>query len=136
IRLLRVFPSTEPDAPICSTLSVHTLTSNLQFTALSYEWGRPYKPTKEHSAPTLEVNGLTIPIQPNLHHALRHLRGNQADLVTWVDAICINQKDDDEKRRQVGLMAELYSLASMTLAWIGTGTKDSDVAMATLEKVG
>lgn len=136
IRLLHVSPSPDENAPISCTLSVHSLNPDLEFTALSYEWGRPYKPTKEHPAPTLNVNGFTIPIQPNLHNALRHLRGNHADLVIWVDAICINQKDDKEKTQQVGLMAELYSSASKTYAWIGLGTDCSDTAMATLADVG
>ncbi|KAK3381710.1 heterokaryon incompatibility protein-domain-containing protein [Podospora didyma] len=137
IRLLHVFPSTEEDDPIRCTLSVHILTPTLEFTALSYEWGRPFKPTEEHPAPTLEVNDLAVPVQPNLYHALRHLRENEAEgLVIWVDAICINQKNDEEKAQQVGLMAELYGLAGKTFAWIGVRTKDSDVAMATLERVG
>ncbi|KAM7210162.1 Heterokaryon incompatibility protein (HET) domain containing protein [Rhypophila decipiens] len=136
VRLLHIFPSTKPDDPICCTLSVHSLTPDLKFTALSYEWGRPHKPTKEHPAYTLVVNDLKVEVQPNLYHALYHLRRKESKLVIWIDAICINQGDNNEKIQQVGLMAELYGRAERTLAWIGVGTPDSDVAIAVMDKVG
>ncbi|KAI1141518.1 heterokaryon incompatibility protein-domain-containing protein [Hypoxylon sp. FL0543] len=37
----------------------------------------------------------------------------------WVDAICINQQNIDEKNRQIPLMRSIYSLASTTVAWLG-----------------
>ena len=54
----------------------------------------------------------------------------------WVDAICINQTDTAEKTQQVGLMAEIYSRAERTFAWIGQERDGSAVAMDVLEKVG
>ncbi|KAM7189290.1 Heterokaryon incompatibility protein (HET) domain containing protein [Naviculisporaceae sp. PSN 640] len=133
-------------APIQCTLSVHRLRDpKLKFAALSYEWGRPYKPKPGHRAPELVVNNKTIPIQPNLDHALRHLlRGLQqaavakttAKLVIWVDAICINQNDTREKTNQVALMAEIYGRAETTYGWLGLASDKSDVAMAVLDFVG
>ena len=39
----------------------------------------------------------------------------------WVDAICISQKDNDEKGPQVALMAQLYRNAESVLVWLGVG---------------
>jgi hypothetical protein len=37
----------------------------------------------------------------------------------WVDAICINQKDEKEKNQQVRAMSEVYSQAVEVSAWLG-----------------
>jgi hypothetical protein len=37
----------------------------------------------------------------------------------WVDAICINQKDEKEKTQQVRAMSEVYSRAVEVSAWLG-----------------
>jgi hypothetical protein len=37
----------------------------------------------------------------------------------WVDAICINQDDIEERNRQVKLMAFIYSRALAVLVWLG-----------------
>lgn len=143
-------------APIQCNLSVHRLRDpNLKFAALSYEWGRPYRPKPGHQGPELIVNNKTIPVQPNLNHALRHLlrglhapgacgdEGKMKDkedhgpkLIIWVDAICINQNDHIEKTNQVGLMAEIYGRADTTYGWLGLAGDKSDIAMGVLDSVG
>jgi hypothetical protein len=47
----------------------------------------------------------------------------------WVDALCINQKDNEERCRQVRLMYDVYSQADEVVAWTGTPTNDSQVAL-------
>lgn len=37
----------------------------------------------------------------------------------WIDAICINQKDDEEKSSQVGIMRQIYERAFQTIVWLG-----------------
>lgn len=37
----------------------------------------------------------------------------------WVDAICINQKDDIEKLHQIDLMRDVYSSAREVIMWLG-----------------
>ena len=41
------------------------------------------------------------------------------DTVFWADAICINQKDLEEKSAQIPLMANIYWNASQVLAYLG-----------------
>ncbi|KAK1833447.1 heterokaryon incompatibility protein-domain-containing protein [Podospora conica] len=135
IRLLHVQPSSNLDHPIECSLSVHDLNKFLDFTALSYEWGRPPKQTA--AKPTVQINSLwTLEIQANLNKALRHLRHPDKVLIIWVDAVCINQNDNAEKGQQVGLMADIYGSASQTYVWLGTSADGSDLAMTTMRKVG
>jgi hypothetical protein len=47
----------------------------------------------------------------------------------WVDAICINQQDDDEKTEQLTRMADIYNRAFNVNVWLGTANQTSDKAM-------
>jgi hypothetical protein len=37
----------------------------------------------------------------------------------WLDMICINQKDEDEKSGQVSMMGDIYKRAAKVYAWLG-----------------
>lgn len=47
----------------------------------------------------------------------------------WVDALCINQQDPQEKTHQVQLMGKIYSLAESVLVWLGPDDKHSRFLM-------
>lgn len=55
----------------------------------------------------------------NLHLTLEHLVRKREDLVIWIDAICINQSDDEEKAQQVLIMRDIYAQAEETIVWLG-----------------
>jgi hypothetical protein len=76
-----------------------------------------------------------LEITVNLHEALRQLQTDQP-VRLWVDAICINQKDDSEKSNQVKQMKEIYKDATAVFAWLGPAADDSDVAMGAIERIG
>jgi hypothetical protein len=40
-------------------------------------------------------------------------------LPVWIEAICINQADDQEKSHQVAMMGDVYENASNVLIWLG-----------------
>jgi hypothetical protein len=54
----------------------------------------------------------------------------------WIDAICINQKDSDERGQQVQFMAKIYNQAHRVIVWLGVElgveTLDSTRAFAAL----
>ncbi|KFA45742.1 hypothetical protein S40293_09460 [Stachybotrys chartarum IBT 40293] len=83
------------------------------FIALSYVWGNP-----NECAP-IECNGATVQVTDNLAAALRRLRHNNDPVVVWADALCINQKDNEEKALQVGMMDEIYSAATQVVVYVG-----------------
>ncbi|KAN0110166.1 Heterokaryon incompatibility protein (HET) domain containing protein [Hyaloscypha variabilis] len=60
-----------------------------------------------------------IPITPNLQSALKRLRQRSTTRVLWVDQLCINQEDVEERSSQVQLMGHIYQKASKTVVWLG-----------------
>ncbi|OCK73896.1 HET-domain-containing protein, partial [Lepidopterella palustris CBS 459.81] len=83
------------------------------FEALSYTWGES---VKTH---TLLCNGLKIEITRNLFDALTELRHKSTERNMWIDAICINQEDANEKSKQIPLMKHIYQHATRVLIWLG-----------------
>ncbi|OCK79904.1 HET-domain-containing protein [Lepidopterella palustris CBS 459.81] len=62
-----------------------------------------------------------IPLTLNLYIAIHNLR-NAPDLelkTFWIDQICINQNDLQERGHQVALMFRIYSGASQVITYIG-----------------
>ncbi|KAF4556804.1 Heterokaryon incompatibility protein (HET)-like protein [Elsinoe fawcettii] len=53
----------------------------------------------------------------------------------WVDQICINQIDNEEKAGQVRRMTLLYGRAKTVLAWIGHQRGDTPLAIEWIEKL-
>jgi hypothetical protein len=45
--------------------------------------------------------------------------GNSKSAALWVDAICIDQTNLDERAQQVGIMDRIYSNAKTVIAWLG-----------------
>ncbi|KUJ11334.1 CNVH-domain-containing protein [Mollisia scopiformis] len=42
----------------------------------------------------------------------------------WIDALCINQEDNDEKAIQVGMMGRIYKSAKSVVVWLGRERQD------------
>lgn len=61
----------------------------------------------------------TLQVPPNLSLALRHLRLETRPRTLWIDALCINQADEDEKRMQIQRMDWVYANASPIIVWLG-----------------
>jgi hypothetical protein len=85
----------------------------LRYEALSYVWGEP---VYSHS---LRCPKGRIAITSNLEEALLHIRFPDRRRVIWVDAICINQRDLQERSQQVRLMGDVYRSAEQVLVWLG-----------------
>lgn len=82
--------------------------------ALSYEWGCP---TRDFE---IRCEGKSMKVTSNLLAALKRLRPQTSGTrLLWIDALCINQEDIDERSAQVKLMTEIYRNARRTLVWIG-----------------
>ncbi|KAL8826720.1 MAG: hypothetical protein Q9170_007295, partial [Blastenia crenularia] len=113
IRLLNLVPAASRTDDIHCTISQACLDESIQYEALSYTWGDA---TQECE---LYCNGKPLSITSNLATALRYLR-QQKDLRTlWVDAVCINQANQEEKSQQIALMGDIYAKAYQVVAWIG-----------------
>lgn len=127
IRLLTLLPSSRPTDSIRCSLSHTSLDDSPQFETLSNVWGPP--------VPTLDivVDSARFAVTTNLHQALGALRRSKKPRVLWVDAICINQDDDDEKAYQVPLMGRLYTEAPRTVIWFGASNANVEALIAWLQ---
>lgn len=84
------------------------------FTALSYVWGA--NPIFDQALTT--ENG-PIVITRSLAAALQQLRSSHDNVFLWIDQICINQPEDEEKVMQIPLMDKIYTRATNTVIWLG-----------------
>jgi hypothetical protein len=75
-------------------------------------------------------------ITRNLEAALRHMRHNSEELILWVDAICINQSDEDEKDHEILRMQEIYSGAGQVNIWLGKVREDCDPILPIIDSEG
>jgi hypothetical protein len=92
---------------------VHITQCQVPYEALSYVWGRETAPTP------LLCRDSELTITANLDHALRHLRPANAPRKLWIDALCIDQENIEERERQVGYMRLMYKHAEQTIVWLG-----------------
>ncbi len=130
-RLLELQPSSSFEAPIECNISCHPISGhNTPFKALSYTWG------SSNQSSIVTMNQKRFRITPSLDEALRHLRHDDDKVTLWIDQMCINQKNDDEKSDQVRLMTKIYPLARQVLVWLGPAADNSDQVMELLSDVG
>jgi hypothetical protein len=121
IRIIHLLPGQFDDSINIELVPVSLSNSPApHYDALSYVWGREQSPT-----PAL-VNGRSVTITSNLDIALRYFRDEQDEKTLWVDAVCINQRDNVEKGPQVQMMGQVYSKAGRVLVWLGPASDGSD----------
>jgi len=124
IRVLLLHPGAS-DADIEVSLMTIQLSAKPNFIALSYTWGNPVgeqNPSyREYDVFKLYIScaGEHIAVYENLYEALWRLREMQEYSPLWIDAICINQKDDEERNHQLSLMSRIYCDASWVIIWLG-----------------
>ncbi|KAL2074833.1 hypothetical protein VTL71DRAFT_8612 [Oculimacula yallundae] len=127
IRLLYLQPRHGTATIECSLKHVN-LSGNPAYEALSYMWG-------EKIMKTIHLDGTGYEVRENLWHALDHLRLDDAVRILWIDAICINQADIDERGHQVKLMGKVYTQASGVVAWIGQSDDSSSITIGLIEEL-
>ncbi|OQN97561.1 hypothetical protein B0A48_16715 [Cryoendolithus antarcticus] len=137
-RLLK-YTAAAPEAPQVLNLAIVTCALHdfcRPYIALSYTWDAPITVDDESVGLESETSEVliesvtgapsTIEIRQNLYDALQTLgpamlRKKRDDGVShiWIDAICINQDDAEERSQQVALMGKIYSSALSVWAWLG-----------------
>ena len=117
IRLLLLHPG-EEEEPISVDLGVWKLQHAPEFKAISYAWGEP-EPTQQ-----IYVDGKPRQVRCNCFYALWQARLNGYCSYVWMDALCINQQDNEEKGVQVQMMGSIYAAAAEVLASVGPGVDD------------
>ncbi|KAH7087827.1 heterokaryon incompatibility protein-domain-containing protein, partial [Paraphoma chrysanthemicola] len=118
IRVFELYPGPKDSIIRCTMRNAKI--SDEAHICLSYTW-QPSNP--QH---TIEVNGRSHSVGENLCQFLRAYRTymtrkNAADRGSplWVDALCINQPDIEERNHQVQQMSDIYRNAAKVLVWLG-----------------
>lgn len=112
IRLVSLLGMTE-DGLISIAIKQYNLQDQMAYTALSYCWGdatvqRP-----------IVINQRMVSIGQNLWDFLEEMTSTRSSASYWIDALCINQNDTDEKNTQVARMGQIYHNAEGIVIWLG-----------------
>ncbi|KAI1363809.1 HET-domain-containing protein [Xylaria arbuscula] len=90
-----------------------------RYEALSYVWG-----DLDDQHQIFLGGDKAINITKNLHSALRSLRLSRGGRKLWIDALCINQSDHEEKKVQLALMKRVYQQADKVIAYLPLSAQD------------
>lgn len=116
-RIVTILPGTFNDPIKCKLETVRLEeqpgTSSIE-EALSYVCGDP------KSLSPITLDGRSISITTNLESALRYLRYKDQPRKMWIDALSINQADNNEKSNQIALMRQIFRGAKVVIVWLGT----------------
>ena len=126
IRLLQLQPDAD-DQDIACTISPYRLSDALYYTAISYVCGLD---DEDH---WICLNNARLRVRPNLWRCLWRLRQHRQFGLIWIDAICISQQDPEERTHQVAFVGQIYSNASLVVAWLG---ENADGVVDVLESRG
>lgn len=132
IRMLNLLPGLFESPVSISLFRASFKAEIISYEALSYTWGSP-EDLAEINIITPEVS--TLPVTMNLAQALQYLRYEDRTRVLWIDAICINQEDLQERSSQVKFMAHIYGKASRAVIWLGLAETYTPIAMRCISEI-
>lgn len=116
IRLLSVLPSGK-GSQARYELKTYILGGHRtpHFYAISYEWGQP-QPSHD-----IIIDDKVFSIRSNLKDCLERFGSAYVGFYrpVWIDAICIDQSNLAERNAQVKIMGQIYSSATLVIAWFG-----------------
>lgn len=145
IRVLQLLPSKSGSDFLTCKLHEYPLenadTTSHVYETLSYAWGGEEKP-KSIVISTDDPNeesqrpSSRLPITQSLHNALSRLQHPQFPRFLWVDAVCIDQMNGEEKEHQIQLMPAIYARARCVLVWLGEAQDDSDMVLESIRLAG
>jgi len=126
-RLVRVLP--ERMSAVKCEIFHQSFNDPVEYTAVSYAWGDIVEKKQ------LVLEEAIIMVATSLYDALEAVRQKHQEVLVWIDALCIDQDNEFERAKQVGLMGQIYSRAETVAVCLGPEADDSPSAMKLLEKV-
>ncbi|KAI4199075.1 MAG: hypothetical protein LQ350_004830 [Teloschistes chrysophthalmus] len=106
---------------LCQFRTVNIDELPVSYTAISYCWG-----SSDRVAEVSFVNGQTLRITRSVEEIVHWLADKEGYF--WVDFLCINQDDLDEKGTQVAFMSIVFSRSARVAAWLGKEIEDGEAA--------
>lgn len=107
-------------------VTIEGTTSVIGYEAVSYTWG------SADASHTMLCNDVEVSIPQNLASALREIQRSTEEVYIWVDAVCANQTDNQERAEQVAEMLHIYQKAGSVIAWLGAADSNSVCAVNTI----
>ena len=130
IRILILLPpASSDDSELRCHLTTAEISDSPSYEAVSYCWGT------EALTERIHLPSGTLAITKNLATGLRRLRCRDRPRHLWVDAVCINQQDDQEKGHQVAFMAQIFRNAECVLVWLGEGNAEIHAGIETIKRL-
>lgn len=128
-RLIRLERGTQPLLQ-CSLFQAYLddEESIIPYEALSYVWGS-YTASYE-----IATDGKIMSITTSLHDALMYLRQPNEDRILWIDALCIDQSNINERSHQVNHMGEIYRKSHDVIVWLGYFSGDAVVMKTVVDQ--
>jgi Heterokaryon incompatibility protein (HET) len=117
------------EGPVTGELREYNLDDCPPYEALSYAWEGSVRECP------IDCDGRILFVTKSAEAALRRLIYGKLGRPIWVDSICINQGDNNERSQQVSMMGDIYRKAERVNVWLGPGTEGSDAAMAELKSL-
>lgn len=114
IRLVQMVPAAGIAGPAKLKFLEVSLDNAPEYIALSYHWGDP--------APACEwlyLDGKSLLLTNSVDEFLSHFARDHMNQLFWIDALCINQENIEEKQDQIAMMGDIYKRSSKVLVWLG-----------------
>ncbi|KAH7376795.1 heterokaryon incompatibility protein-domain-containing protein [Plectosphaerella cucumerina] len=111
IRILRLRRRNASPDIVCDFFRT-TVDTAPPFEAVSYTWGG------ESMTENIVVDGGRVAVSPTVSKWLRYRRSFFSEAYLWIDAVCIDQANSDEKAAQIPLMGNIYTQATRTMVWL------------------
>ncbi|KAE9364416.1 HET-domain-containing protein, partial [Stipitochalara longipes BDJ] len=122
IRILELQPDRRGNDLIRCNLIAVSLDDLPEYEALSYMWGEPDGDAQFQ----IWVNGAPVRVRQNLWYALQRLRLKITGRRLWIDALCINQDNIEERNKQVAFMRHIYQHATFVVIWLGNEISNAE----------
>ena len=127
IRLLVLNAGGKGDKIECSLTTTSLLDSSRPaYETVSYCWGDATQ------RKDIIIDGRLRDCPLNGHAALSRIRLTDGDRLLWIDSVCIDQSNTQERGQQVSLMAEIYENGACNLVYLGEGNKSAQLALTSV----
>lgn len=130
----------EQDDPVCGeliTISASAPYALYEYDAISYTWADETGDASRCRCVYIGADssvGVRLPVTRNCQAVLQRIRNRYYTKYIWIDSICIDQDNIQERSHQVGLMPRIYTRARKTYVYVGEETENTKVLLESLAK--
>jgi len=126
-RQVKLYQTFKLTSPTCADIMAKAFSSVTQM------------PDEAEGSADIIVDGQCTAVGKNLESALRALReipDIQAGMPVWVDALCINQNDVEERNVEVKRMNDIYANATRVITWLSETQNQHVEALEFMNTIG